>query len=159
LLEIGAADFGARDVGGDREHRHAAAMAVEQAVDEMQVAGPAAAGTDGEFAREVRLGAGGEGRGLLVAQMHPRDLLLLAQRIGETVQRIADHAVDALDARDIEGFGHQVGDGARHARLRCWYDRATMPRTATVAKAALIPLFAETPEIVASAATLLEPAQ
>ena len=118
LLEVGAADLGARDVGGDRQHRHAAALAVEQAVDQVQVAGAAASGADGELAGEVRLGAGGEGGRLLVPHVDPVDLLLPAQRIGEAVQRIAHHAVDALHAGDAQGFGHQVGDRARHARLR-----------------------------------------
>ena len=42
-------------------HRHAAAVAIEQAVDQVQVAGSAASGADGELAGEVRLGAGREG--------------------------------------------------------------------------------------------------
>ena len=69
LLEVGAADLGARDLGGDRQHRNAAAMAVEQAVDQVQVARPAAAGADRELAGQLRLGAGGERRHLLVAHM------------------------------------------------------------------------------------------
>ena len=73
LLEVAAADLGTGDLGGDREHRHPVAMAIEQAVDEMQVAGPAAAGADGERPGHLRLGAGGEARHLLVAHMHPAD--------------------------------------------------------------------------------------
>ena len=119
FLEVGAADLGARDLGGDRQHRHAAAVAVEQSVDQMQVAGAAASGADGELAGEMCLGAGGKGGGLLVPHMDPVDLLLLAQRIGETVQRIADHAIDAPHAGNGQGFGHQVGDRARHAKLHC----------------------------------------
>ena len=68
--------------------------------------------------REVRLGAGGEGGRLLVPHVDPVDLLLPAQRIGEAVQRSPDHAIDAPHAGDAQGFGHQVGDRARHARLR-----------------------------------------
>ena len=76
FLEVGPADLGARDVGGDRQHRHAAAMTVEQAVDQVQVAGPAASGADRELAGEMRLGARGEGGGLLVPHVDPVDLLL-----------------------------------------------------------------------------------
>jgi hypothetical protein len=42
-------------------------MAIEQAVDEMQVAGPAPAGTDRELAGQMSFGAGREGCYLLVA--------------------------------------------------------------------------------------------
>ena len=85
-LEIMAADLLARDVRGDRQHRHAAAIAVEQAIDQVQVARPAAAGADRELAGEVRLGTGGEGAGFLVAHVHPFDRLVPAQRIGDAVQ-------------------------------------------------------------------------
>ncbi len=65
------------DLRGDGEHRYAGAMAVEQAVDEMQVAGPATSGADREATGEVRLGAGREGGDLLVADVHPFDVACL----------------------------------------------------------------------------------
>ena len=114
LLEVGPADLDARDVGGDRQHRHAAAMAVEQAVDQVQVARAAAAGAHRELAAEMRLGAGSEGAGLLVAHMHPFDGVGSAQRIADAVQRVAGDAVDALDARRLQGLDDQVGTGSRH---------------------------------------------
>ena len=49
FLEVGAADLGARDVRGDRQDRNAAALAIVQAVDEMEVAGAAAPHAYGEF--------------------------------------------------------------------------------------------------------------
>ena len=73
LLEVAAADLRAGDLGGDRQHRNPVAVAVVQAVDQVQVAGPAAAGADGELAGDLRLGAGGERGRLLVAHMHPAD--------------------------------------------------------------------------------------
>ena len=98
FLEIARADLGRGDVGRDGQNRHARAMAVEQTVDEVQIARPAAPGTDGERAGEMRLGAGRESRHLLMPDMHPVDLLLPADRIGDPVQAVADDAVDALDA-------------------------------------------------------------
>ena len=98
-LEIVDADLAARDVCRDRQHRHAAAMAVEQAVDQMQVARPAAAGADRQLAGQMRLGTRGKGTGLLVPHVDPVDGSQAPQRIGEAVQRIADDAIDALDAR------------------------------------------------------------
>ena len=76
---------------------HARAVAVEQAVDEMQVARPAAARADRELAGQVGLGAGRESGGLLVPDMDPLDLALPAHRVGEAVQAVADEAVDPLD--------------------------------------------------------------
>ena len=115
-LEVLAADLRARDVGGDGQHRHAAALAVEQAVDQVQVARAAAAGADGELAGQVRLGAGGEGAGLLVPHVDPVDRLGAAQRIGEAVQRIAGDAVDASHAGGLQGLDDEVGAGASHGR-------------------------------------------
>ena len=48
FLEIASADLGRRNLRGDRQHRHARAVAVEQAVDEVQIARAAASRADGE---------------------------------------------------------------------------------------------------------------
>src|SRR2546426_5649218 len=47
-LEIVDADLAARDVRGDRENRDAAPLAVEEPIDQVEVARPAAAGADGD---------------------------------------------------------------------------------------------------------------
>jgi hypothetical protein len=57
-LEVLDPDFGARNVGGDCWRRHAAAVCVTQAVDQMQVARTAATGADGQLPREMVFGAG-----------------------------------------------------------------------------------------------------
>jgi hypothetical protein len=53
LLKIAGADLRRRDLGGDGQHRHARAVAVEQTVDEMEIARPAAAGAHRELTREM----------------------------------------------------------------------------------------------------------
>ena len=53
-------------------------MAIEQAVDEVQIARAATAGADRELAGQMRLGARGEGRHFLVADVNPLDLRLAA---------------------------------------------------------------------------------
>ena len=63
---------------GDRDDGHARAVAIEQAVDEMEVAGAAASRADGEFAGDMRVGAGGERRDLLMADMQPLDPAAMA---------------------------------------------------------------------------------
>jgi len=101
----------------DRQHRHAGAVAIEQAVDEMQIARAATTGADGERAGKVRLGAGGEGRDLLVADMHPFDLALLANGVGYAVQAVPDDAIDAFDAGYGEIFGELFGNGGHDCTL------------------------------------------
>jgi len=58
-------------------------MAVEQAIDKVQIAWPAAPGTDSERAGEMRVGAGRESRDVFMPDMHPLDLVLAADRVGE----------------------------------------------------------------------------
>ena len=89
---------------GDAEHGNARAVAVEQAVDEVQIARPAAAGADRELTRQMRLGAGREGGDLLVPDMDPLDLPLAAYRVRQAVQAVADDAVNPFDACGGEGL-------------------------------------------------------
>ncbi len=65
-------------MGRDRHDGDMRAVAVEQAVYQMQVAGAAAACTDGEFACDMRFATGREGRDLLVPGMNPLDSALPA---------------------------------------------------------------------------------
>ena len=71
LLEVAGADLLRRNVRGDGEYGDTAAVAVEEAVDEVQVAGAAASGADCERAGEVRLGSSGEGCDFFVANVCP----------------------------------------------------------------------------------------
>ena len=109
LLKIAAADLGRRNLRGDGEHRRAAAMRIEQAVDEMQIAGAARPRADGKLAGDLRFARRGEGRDLLMPDVDPVDRLSLAQRVGEAVEAVADHAEDALDA----GLGQRLRDEVR----------------------------------------------
>lgn len=111
LLEISGSDLGRRNMGRDRQHRHARAVAIEQAIDEMQVAGSATTGTHRDAAGEMRLCAGGKGRDLLVAHVNPFDLALATNRVREAVQAVAHDSIDALDARGGERLGELIGDG------------------------------------------------
>src|SRR5713226_5243122 len=95
----------------DGQHRNAVAVAVVEAVDQVQVARATGTRTDSERAGEVGLGPGCEGRRLLVTNMHPLDLALAAKCIGQPVQAIADDAVNPLDAGGFKGFGELICDG------------------------------------------------
>ena len=113
-LKVVNADFTARNVRGQRQHRHTAAMGVEQAVDQMQVAGPATAGTHRQFAGQMRFSACGKGCGFFVAHVNPLDLLLAAQRVGKAVQRIADHAIHTFNAGLLKSLGDEIGYCSGH---------------------------------------------
>ena len=78
LLEILPADLGGRDVRGDRQHRHVAAVRVEQPADQVQVARPAAC-AHRQLPGQRRLGRCREPRGLLMPDM--QDPLLALQDI------------------------------------------------------------------------------
>jgi hypothetical protein len=84
-------------------------MAVEQSVDEVQIAGPAAAGTNGELAGQVRFGAGREGRDLFVPDVDPLDLTLSSQSVGQAIEAVADDAIDSFDAGSGQCFYELVG--------------------------------------------------
>ena len=109
LLKVSSADFSGWNLGRDGQYRRAAAMRIEQAIDEMQIAGPARACADGKLAGDLRFGRGREGGDLLMPDVNLVDRLSLAQRVGEAVQAIADHAEDALDA----GLGQRLCDEVR----------------------------------------------
>src|SRR5229473_7845144 len=94
----------------DGQHRDAVAVAVVEAVDQVQVARATGTSTDSERAGEVGLGPGCEGRRLLVTNMHPLDLAVAAKCIGQPVQAIADEAVYPLDAGGFKGFGELICD-------------------------------------------------
>src|SRR4029077_4895770 len=78
------------------------------------IARSAAAGTDGELAGQMRLRTRGERGDLLVADMHPLDLALAPDQVGQPIQAVADNAVDPLDPRCGEGFGELISNGFCH---------------------------------------------
>jgi hypothetical protein len=74
----------------------------------VQIARPAASGADGEFSRQMRLSAGGKCGNLLVPDMKPLDFAVPADSICQTVQAVADNAVDAFHACGGECFNKLV---------------------------------------------------
>src|SRR5699024_4987418 len=101
----------AGDVRGDGERRDTGAPSVVEAVDEVEVARSAAAGTHGALAGQCCLTAGCEGGGLLVADMDPFELRVDPQRAGEAVERISGDAVDAFASAGHEGIDDGPGYG------------------------------------------------
>src|SRR5437763_15522542 len=91
-------------MGGDAEHGDARAVAIEQAIDEVQIARPAAARADGQLSRQMRLGAGRECGNLLVPYVEPLDPAMAADGIRQPIEAVADVALDALDPLGRQSF-------------------------------------------------------
>jgi hypothetical protein len=65
---------------------------------------------DGEGPGQMRFGAGRKGSDLLVPDMQPLDLAVLADGISESIQTVHDNTVDALDTDLDEDFGELFGN-------------------------------------------------
>ncbi|SKY94312.1 Uncharacterised protein [Mycobacteroides abscessus subsp. abscessus] len=98
----------------DREHRNTTALSVEQTVDQVQVARPAATDAHREFAGQCRLRRRGECGTFLVARVDPFEPLILAQCVGESVQRVAGDSVDPPYSGSVERLDDVVGHGSCH---------------------------------------------
>ena len=114
LLKITAADFGRGDVGGNRQHRHVIAVAVEEAVDQVQVTRPAGSGADGQLTRKLCFSTCGERGNLFMAGRHPFDGLHLVEAVAESVQGIAGDAPDTFYASLFERFRYICSHGLFH---------------------------------------------
>jgi hypothetical protein len=99
LLKIAAANFLAGDLGGDCQHRRAAAMAIVKPVDEVHVPGPATSGTDRQLAGQMGLRSGGECGRFLVTHANPLDVLALADFLQQAIER------NSLTGQSIFGSG------------------------------------------------------
>lgn len=90
LLEEPGPDLVARDVGGKRQHRRAAAVRVIQALDEMRVARAGAPGAHREPPGELRLRPGRKRGRLLVVDMDPFDAVGAMHHVDDGVEAVAD---------------------------------------------------------------------
>src|SRR5580704_16023376 len=82
LLKIARADLRRWDLRRDAKYRHARAMAVEEAIDQVQISGTATASANRECVCQVRLSAGCERGDFFMPDMNPLDLALPTDGIG-----------------------------------------------------------------------------
>src|SRR5580698_7689528 len=124
LLKIIAADLLAWNVGRNGHDRDAAAMAVVQSIDQMQVARPATSRANRKMSGQMGFRSRRERGGFLVSHRNPFDLVPLADRVGDSVEGISGQAVDVLHARRHQSvdehirysfFGHRF-----HKLLLVW---------------------------------------
>src|SRR5215469_17885779 len=85
-------------------------MTVEQPIDEMKIAGPAASGTYSKLSCDVRLGAGGKGCHFLVPCVDPFNRLLAPHRVEYAVERVADDSVNPFHS----GMGQSLHQDFRN---------------------------------------------
>ena len=108
-----------RDLRGDRQHRDPAAVGVEQAVDQVQVARPAAGRAHRQLPGQRRLRGRRERRGLLVPDVLPGDRAVPAQRVGEPVQGVPRDPVHPPHTGRPQRRHHHVSHRGRHFLLLC----------------------------------------
>ena len=103
---------------GDRQHRLAVQLGVVEAVQQMNAAGAGGGQADAEPAGVLGVGAGHEGRGLLVPHLDEADLVLArAQRLHDAVDAVAGKSEDHVDAPVQNGFDENVAAGVCHAPI------------------------------------------
>jgi hypothetical protein len=112
LLKIAPADLLPRNMRGDRQHRHPAAVRVEQAVDEMQIPGTATRRAHSRLPGHRRLTRGRERRRLLMTHVLPDKLTVATERIGEPIDGIPGQPIDAAHARRLQGRHDDICHGA-----------------------------------------------
>ena len=116
LLLIVAAERGALLLADDRDHRLMVELGVVEAVQEVDRAGARGRHADAGLAGELGVGAGHEGRDLLVRHLDELEPVLVPlERAEDAVDAVARVAVDALDAPGGQPLQHEVADGRAHS--------------------------------------------
>jgi hypothetical protein len=109
LLKISAANFSARNLCGNGEDWDAAALAVVEAINQMHIPGATTSGTYRQLASEMGFGSGGERCCLLVSYTNPANVLSNADRICNSVERVAGDSIDAFHASISKNIYQQFG--------------------------------------------------
>src|ERR1700741_2201258 len=98
LLKISTPNFPARNLCGDGEDWNAAALTVVEAINQMHIPGATTSGTYCQLASEMSFSPGSERRRLLVSYTNPADVLSSANRICNSVERVARDSIDPFHA-------------------------------------------------------------
>src|SRR4029077_12416283 len=123
FLKIAGTNLGTGNMRRDGHHRHAVAMAIKEAIDQMQIAGAAAPGAYSELARQLRLRAGGKRRDFLVPDGNPLDLLAHAQLLGDGIEGIPHQSINTAHAGSFERLNYSVRN-IGHTNLHCASQRS-----------------------------------
>ncbi len=99
LLEIGAADFSARNLRRDGQHRDTVAMAIIKSIDQMQVTRSTTPCAYRKASGQMRFRARRECSRFLVPDVYPLDVVSRSDGISDSVQRISGYSIDSFDSR------------------------------------------------------------
>src|SRR6266542_3485301 len=142
LLEVPAADFTARNMRCNRQDWDTAAVSVIQTVDQMEIARPAAPGTDRQAACQMRLRAGCKRGSFFMPHRYPFDIVAPTDRIGHSVEGVPCHAADSFhpscDKRINAYLRHRL---LRHCCARLLSSEAVLWHSCQVASVWPAPLF------------------
>ena len=108
-LEIFHAHLALRDVGGDGQHRSMVPVGVKQAVDQMEVAGAAAAAAYSQVPAQLGFRARSKCRRFLMPHMNPFNGLPPSQSVRNGVQAIPHNSVNSLNSRLFQNFNDLIG--------------------------------------------------
>src|SRR5882724_2975208 len=97
FLEKASADFAGRNLRCDGKDRCQGFVRVKKSVDEVKIARATASGAGCDVAGQLRFGTGRECSSLFVADMNPVDIFVVMYSINDAVQRVPNHAIDALN--------------------------------------------------------------
>jgi hypothetical protein len=89
-------------------------MTIEQAIDEVQIAGSTASGAYRNLTGHMCFASRRKSRDFLVPHMHPFYLSLTADRIGKAIEAVADDTVYPLDTGCSESLRKLVCDCFGH---------------------------------------------
>ena len=118
LLLVVGADRRPRLLSRDGEHRHVVQPGVVQARDQVRCAGAGCRQADAEFARELGMGGGHEGRHFLVPGLDEFDLAVEPlKRAEQTVDAVARVTVDAPHAPVMQALPKEIADRLGHRPL------------------------------------------
>src|SRR5262245_61543277 len=139
FLKISTSDFIARNLCCDGEDGHPTAVTVVESVDQMQIARTTTAGAGGQSSCQMRFRASGKRCCLFMSHMNPLNLFLCANRIRDSVERVARNSVNLPNSRFSENIHQQVryfflGHGAilsKGGRIQV-FSNVSLPSPATL---------------------------
>jgi hypothetical protein len=114
FLKIVASDLGARNLRGDGENRNTTAMAVIEAIDQMEIAGAATPRAHRQISGQMRFSASCKSGSFFVSYMDPLEIVAGVNRIRDAVEGVAGQSVDSPHSRICEYVDEQFSHILRH---------------------------------------------
>jgi hypothetical protein len=95
-------------------------MRVEQAINQVKIARPAAASANSQRACEMRFGRGGKSTSLFMADVDPLNQSLPPNGVCDSVEAITDNAIDTLYASRCQSGCELISNSEGHRDLH-WF--------------------------------------